>query len=134
MRGWMQRLAEEGFATLDRGDIEAFLELVDPAVEFNSLIAEAEGRTYRGHAGVRAWWRDVAQALGTLRFERERIEAHGDTAVVRLRIVGTVDGVEVPQTMWQALHGRAGRLAWWSVYRSEAEARAALAERVRAAG
>ena len=39
-------LAESVYATLDRRDLDAFLALMHPEVEFRSLIAEAEGPTY----------------------------------------------------------------------------------------
>jgi hypothetical protein len=46
---------EAAYAALDAGDIEAFLERVDEDVEFTSIVAEAEGTTFRGHQGVREW-------------------------------------------------------------------------------
>ena len=48
---------------LNSGDLEAFLAQTAEDVEFTSLVAEAEGRTYRGHAGVRRWWETVLGAF-----------------------------------------------------------------------
>ena len=48
---------------LNSGDLEAFLARTAEDVEFTSLVAEAEGRTFRGHAGVRAWWGTVLGAF-----------------------------------------------------------------------
>ena len=47
---------------LNSGDLEAFLARTAEDVEFTSLVAEAEGRVFRGHAGVRAWWGSVLGA------------------------------------------------------------------------
>jgi ketosteroid isomerase-like protein len=41
----------KGYAAVNRGDIDGFLADVHPDVEFTSLIAEAEGETFRGHDG-----------------------------------------------------------------------------------
>jgi ketosteroid isomerase-like protein len=46
-------ILKEAFAAISQGDLEGFLSLTDPEVEFHSLIAESEGQTYRGHDGVR---------------------------------------------------------------------------------
>lgn len=114
------------FGAIDRGDLEGFLELLHPEVEFTSLIAEAEGGVYRGHEGARAWWHSVAQGLGGLRFERRHVEAIGSGGLTHLRIVANVEGVEVPQTMWQAWLMRDGLVSWWGIFRTEAAAREAL--------
>jgi hypothetical protein len=115
-------LAESVYATLDRRDLNAFLALIHPEVEFGSLIAESEGQTYRGHDGARAWWNEVVGSMGGLRFERERIESFRDRGVTRLRIVGTIEGVEIPQTLWQAWRVRDALICWWDAYRTEDEA------------
>lgn len=122
----VQALASEAYAAIDRRDLAGFLSIVHTEVEFRSLVAEAEGRVYHGHAGVREWWERVAEALGGLRFESEAISLHGTGAYAKILVTANVSGVEVPQTMWQAFRLRDGKPIWWATYRSEAEARAAL--------
>jgi len=122
-----RELAKAAYACLNRRDLEGFLALVEPGVEFRSLIAEAEGQTYHGHAGVREWWEKVLVALGGLRFDVEEIHDLGDSGLAELVVTGNVDGVDVPQRMWQAFHVRDAKLVWWATFRSEAEARDALA-------
>jgi ketosteroid isomerase-like protein len=118
-----RELVESGYAAISRGDLEGFLELVDPEVEFNSLVAEAEGKTYRGHAGVREWWESVRSALGGLDLQVQEIRDLGKAeALVRIRVIGTLSGVAIPQTMWQATRARAGKVVSWNVFRTEAEA------------
>lgn len=80
-----------------------------------------EGRTYRGHDGVREWWTSMQESLAA-RFRPEQIEVFRDRAIARVRIVGTIDRVEVPQTMWQAVRFRDGLVCWWGTYRTEEEA------------
>jgi ketosteroid isomerase-like protein len=48
---------------LNGADLEAYVAVTHPDVEFNSLIAEAEGDTFRGHDGVRRWWQTVHDAF-----------------------------------------------------------------------
>jgi ketosteroid isomerase-like protein len=122
--------ARKAWDALMRRDLDAFLERVDPEVEFNSLVAEAEGGIYRGHDGVREWWNKMDDALGGLSYEVVEFADAGEGAViVKLVASANVSDVNVEQTMWQALDIRAGRSIWWGVFRTEGEARAALAER-----
>jgi ketosteroid isomerase-like protein len=114
------------YEAVNRGDFDGFLSVIDPNVEFRSLVAEVEGTTYRGHEGVREWWDQVARSLGGLRFDVAEIDDLGDALVSRLRVTGTFAGVDVPQTMWQAIRIRDGKAFWWATFRSEAEAREAL--------
>jgi ketosteroid isomerase-like protein len=118
--------AWNGYAVLKRRDLEGFLALVDPEVEFRSLIAEAEGREYRGHEGVREWWESVAGAMGGLRFEPTAIHEFGEGVCAELSVTGIVEGVEVPQRMWQAVRFRGDKIRSWTVVRSEDEAHAWL--------
>ena len=112
---------EAAYAAITRGDLEAFLALAHPDIEFRSLIAEAEGRTYQGHDGVREWWDSVIQSLG-VRPGPEKIEGFRDRGISRLRLAGSIAGVEVPQTMWMSWRVRDGLLIWWTTFRTEAEA------------
>ena len=124
-----ERIAQHAYAALSRGDLDGFLEHVDPEVEFSSLIAEAEGRAYHGHDGVRQWWSSVADFLGGLRFELVGYhDLAEDRGYAELVVVGTVSEVEVPQRMWQAIRIRGERAIWWRTCRSEEEARSALAD------
>ncbi len=102
-------LMEAVYAAIERGDFDAFLALAHPEIEFRSLIAEAEGRTFRGHEGVREWWDSVVVALG-IRPGAEQVEGFRDRGVTCMRIVGTIGGVEVPQTMWISWRVRDGLL------------------------
>ena len=115
-------LVKAAYTALDRRDLDAFLAVIHPDVEFRSLIAEMEGQTYQGHDGVREWWNDVAGSVGGVRYELGKAEGFRDRGVLRVRIVGTIEDVEVPQTMWQAWRVSEGLLCWWEGFRSEAEA------------
>jgi ketosteroid isomerase-like protein len=63
----LRGLAETAFAAINSGDREAFVALTSEDVEFTSMVAESEGTTFRGHEGVRAWWRTVRGAFEDVR-------------------------------------------------------------------
>ena len=109
-------------------DIEGFLEFVHPEVTFQSLILEAEATTYHGHAGVRRWWDDVREVFPDWHVSWGDMTSHGDRFLVRIRVrgQGAASGVAVEQPMWQAVQVRDGKIVWWTLYRDEAEARAAV--------
>ena len=115
-------LVNRADAAMSRNDLQGFLSVTAPEVEFHSLIAESEGTTYRGHDGIRDWWEQVKGALGGLRFEAEAIRVEGDWAVVKVLVTGRIGDATVPQRMWQAVRARSGKAVWWSTYRTEAEA------------
>jgi ketosteroid isomerase-like protein len=111
---------------LNSGDLEAFVARTAEDVEFTSLVAEAEGRTFRGHAGVRAWWETVLGAFRDPRWEVLDARGSGDRTVVKSRLTATLADTEVVQTMWMAARLRNGKLGWWAFFRTEDEAREAV--------
>jgi ketosteroid isomerase-like protein len=121
-------LARAAFAALGRRDLDGFLELVDPEVEFTSLIQESEAKLYCGHAGVRRFLDEMLGVFPDWHPEVERAESFGESALVKVRFSGTGSGsgTSVEQTAWQVAHARGGRVAGWRWFRTEGEARAAL--------
>jgi ketosteroid isomerase-like protein len=115
-------LAEAAYGTLNSGDLEAFLALTAEDVEFTSMVAEAEGTVFRGHAGVRAWWNTVRGAFEDVHWELLDVGGSGDRGVSHFRMAGTLGSVPVAQTMWQAVLLRDGKAIWWAFFRSEREA------------
>jgi ketosteroid isomerase-like protein len=107
---------------LNSGDLEAFVARTAEDVEFTSLVAEADGRTYRGHAGVRDWWETVLGAFRDPHWEVLDTLDAGDRAVLKSRLTATLADSEVEQTMWMAARLREGKLGWWAFFRTEEEA------------
>jgi ketosteroid isomerase-like protein len=117
---------EAAYLAINEGDLDAFLALVAEDVEFTSLVAEAEGATYRGHDGACEWWHTVRSTFSDGRWEVVELTESGSHALARVHISGSIRGVPVEQTMWQALELRGATAVWWGFYRAEREARAAL--------
>jgi ketosteroid isomerase-like protein len=83
----------------NRGDVDAFLEGLDPEVELHGALQTMfgdEATLYRGHEGVRQWVRDIDEALADIRLELPEIRDLGDrlVAIGRLRARGKASGAE----------------------------------------
>ena len=121
MSGANVELLQAAYDAISRKDLDAFLALTHPEIEFRSLIAEAEGRTFQGHDGVRAWWDSVIRSLD-VQPRPEGIEGFRDRGITCLQLTGSVGGVEVSQTMWMSWRVRDGQIIWWATFRTEEEA------------
>jgi ketosteroid isomerase-like protein len=116
-------LSRRAWIAVDERDLDGFLEIVHEDVEFESLVAEAEGGSFNGHDGVRAWWQSVGESLGTLHYEPLQMHDLGDDAVLtELVVSGSAAGVQVDQSMWHAAQVRDGKAAWWGSFRTREEA------------
>ena len=117
-------IARRAYDAFSNGDWDAFVELIDPDVEFTSLLLEAEGVTYRGHDGVREYFESLRGVFGDWRSEIVEIRDFGETLVIHSRAVGTggASGVELEQEFWQAAKASNGKIGWWTFCRTEAEA------------
>jgi SnoaL-like domain len=111
-------------------ELDGFLALLTGDVEFTSMIAEVEGEVYQGHDGVRRWWAAVRHAFDDVHYEMLSFQRYDDERSVSLvRVVGSLGGVPVEQSMWQAITTRGGRASWWSFFRSREDAVSALLRR-----
>jgi ketosteroid isomerase-like protein len=82
--------ARRGYDALNRRDLDAFLALMDPEVEFTTRFAQMEGGSqYRGHDGVREWWEDLLAIFPDFRVEVLEVRDLGDLAVAIREFVAT---------------------------------------------
>jgi ketosteroid isomerase-like protein len=65
---------------INRRDPEAAIAVCDPDVEFLSVLA-VSGKAYRGHAGIREYFEDIASAWEEWRVEVHRIASGADGRV-----------------------------------------------------
>jgi ketosteroid isomerase-like protein len=122
----LRTIAETAFRALNSGDLDAYLSVIADDVMFTSMIAEVEGVTFRGHEGVRDWWNTVRGSFQDLTWELIELRECEDGALANMRAIGSLGGVEVDQTVWQAATFSDGKLTWWKFFRTEDEAREAL--------
>jgi ketosteroid isomerase-like protein len=118
-------LAHRGLDALNRGGVDAVIDLCDPEVEWIAIpgfLPDAED--FHGHAGVRAWFEKVGEALGELHWEAEEITGDGDRLLValKLRTTGRASGIEGEFRIFQAWTIRGGKLVRLESYLSREEA------------
>jgi SnoaL-like domain len=121
----LRAIADAAYRALNAGDLDGFL-LMTEDIEFTSMIAEAEGTTFQGRDGVRAWWETVVASFQDVHWELLDMQGSDDRAVIHVRVAGTLGGVPVEITMWQAAKVRDARVRWWALFRTEREALAAV--------
>ena len=66
---------------INRRDVEAGVAVCDPDVEFLSVLA-VSGKAYRGHAGIRQYFEDIASAWDEWRVDVHRVEPRADGRVL----------------------------------------------------
>ena len=118
-------LFHQAIDAFNRRDLDGFLALCDPDMEFISYLAQVEGGSpYRGHDGVRDWWERILDVYPDFTGEIEEVRDLGDRTFTRMRAHGR--GVEsdapMSQTMWQVAAYRHGKTTGWRFFASEAEA------------
>jgi ketosteroid isomerase-like protein len=121
-------LTNRAYEAFNRRDLDAFLALVDPEVEFTTRYLEMEAdRSYRGHEGVREWWRTLLGIFPDFMLEVLEVRDLGDTVIAPLRIHGhgLESGVPFEEMLWQVGEWHEGKVTWWRNCGSEAEALAA---------
>ncbi|HEX4564490.1 MAG TPA: nuclear transport factor 2 family protein, partial [Solirubrobacteraceae bacterium] len=115
MPGENMSLLREGFEALSSGDERRILTFAHP--DFETVVPpelSAEPDTYRGHEGIRRYFKLFDDAMEGVRFEAERMWEAGDSvvALVRLTARGKQTGIAVEQRsaqVWTIRDGRALR-------------------------
>jgi ketosteroid isomerase-like protein len=109
----------------NRRDLDAFLALIDPDVQFTPYERVIEGLgPYYGHEGVRTWWTETFAALPDLHVELDEVRDLGDVTLVQgcLRGHGAASGAPFERTYWGVFRWRGKRTVWWHAFQTEAEA------------
>jgi ketosteroid isomerase-like protein len=117
--------AYRAFDAFNRRDLDAFLALADPEVELTTRFMEMEGDlSYRGHDGIREWWRNLLAIFPDFSMEVLEVRDFGDSGIAALRVRGHGLGSGVPfeETVWAAGEWRDGKVTRWQNFGSEAEA------------
>jgi ketosteroid isomerase-like protein len=124
------QVVEATFHAFRQRDLQEFLRLMDPEVEYRSLVLEVEG-VFRGHEGIRAWWDGVLAVFPEWSPRVEDARDLGDRLVFRVRAEGsgTGSGIALDRDIWQVASVRDGRLRSSAFFRTEQEALEAAAVR-----
>lgn len=115
----------QAYDAVNRRDLDALLALMDPEVELTARFMELEGDPYyRGHDGVRRWWRTLLGIFPDFSTEVLDVRDLGDSLVVAVRVRGhgLEGGAPFEELLWQAVRLRDGKATWWRNFTSETEA------------
>lgn len=126
----LDRLVFRAAAHYNGRDPEGGLDLWDPECEWHpSFGAEVEGASgYRGHDGVRQWFRDTDEMFSSVRWEVEKVRDLGGNRVLalgRLQARGRLSGAEVDSPIGQLFEFRDGKILRGWAYLSHEEAKLA---------
>lgn len=108
-----------------RRDLDAFLAFVHPDVDFAPRNVELDGGTsYRGHDGIRSWWKNMFSVFSDYRAEIDEVQDLGDVTFsrVRLRGHGMESAAPLEQTQWHVVDWRQGVIVRFRTLRTETEA------------
>jgi ketosteroid isomerase-like protein len=109
----------------NRRDLRAYLDLMDPELEFMPYEVRLEGgEAYHGHAGVRQWWEDLFAVAPDARAEVYEVRDFGSRTLVygRLYGQGAASGAPIERPIWLVTEWRGDKEVWWCAFSSEEEA------------
>ena len=92
-------IGRRAFEAFNRRDITAFLDLLDPDVEWVPILAVLEGHVYRGHEDVQRWVEDLDPDWEFFEVYYEELQDLGDRVLIfgHWRARGRASGVESEQ-------------------------------------
>ncbi len=123
-------LIEKALDAFSRRDVDAFVEVAHPRIEFypqgTSALARG-GQPYRGHEGIRAYFGDVSRVWTELRVIPQKHLTVGDHVLVTGRIYAHgADGLLIDSPAHWVWRVEEDKLVWGCGYTDEDEALEAL--------
>jgi ketosteroid isomerase-like protein len=111
-------LVRRGYEAFNRQDFEAWLDFLDPQVEFQEMVLTPDAATYHGREAVRAWLQKGGEAFTGVEFLIERTIDGGDAVVaaVVVRGRGVGSGAEFSTRIAHASRWRNGRAVFIAAY------------------
>jgi ketosteroid isomerase-like protein len=119
------------FAAFAERDLERVIELIHPELEFATVTSDYAGRTepYRGHDGMREYFRDVAQVWDDLRLTPRVFREVGDTILVTGRVTARSPARILEGSTGWIFRMKDGLVVYGKVYASAVDAeRAAMGD------
>ena len=116
------------FAAFAERDVEGVLAHASPDIEFSAVTGDHAGRTeaYRGHDGLREYFRDVAEVWDELRIFPGEFRESGDTILVTGRFSARSPSRIVAGSTGWIWRMAGGQIVYARVYPSAADAMAAF--------
>ena len=117
----------EAHAAFSRGDVEGFVSLWSPDCEYQPAMErdlEGADRGYRGHDGIRRWWREMAETWDERRSEVHEVRAAGEEVLISVTVhaTGKASGAVVAAPFFQVATIRDGKIVRSLDFADRAEA------------
>lgn len=112
-----------------RRDIDALLDHVHPDAEARPILGANIGASvYRGHEGLRQWFKDLHQEWETFQTRVIRIDEHGDRALCTIDVHarGRASGVVIEGELYHLVDLRDGLILRLDAFRDRDAAMKAL--------
>jgi ketosteroid isomerase-like protein len=118
------------FAAFAERDLERLIELIHPQLEFATVTSDYAGRTepYRGHEGMREYFRDVSQVWDDLRLTPRVFQEVGDTVLVTGRVTARSPARIMEGSTGWIFRMKDGLVIYGKVYASAADAERAATD------
>jgi ketosteroid isomerase-like protein len=118
------KLARRSIAAWNSGDVQAWLETLDPAVELWPPKPDVYQPPYQGHEGARAFREALAGDWGHIWLRAESFHASGDEvlAVGHLEARGQANGLRLTTPAAWLVRLRDRKVVGWRVYTDQNEA------------
>jgi ketosteroid isomerase-like protein len=115
------------FAAFAERDVEGVLRFAAPEIEFSSVTSDYAGRTtpYRGHEGIREYFRDVARVWDELRITATDFREIGGQVLVIGRVSARSHARLMSGSTGSVWRVRGGKVVYGRVYASAEDALAA---------
>jgi ketosteroid isomerase-like protein len=120
------QVLRDGYAAFARQDVPAVMAAFDENIEWNTPDSLPFGGTRRGHAGVGAFFEELANRWQELSVEPEEFIDGGDTIVVLVRDRATGPSGSVDDTVVHLWRMRGGKAVSFTEFADTANALRAL--------
>ena len=118
-------IVRRGHDAFNRGQFEMPLDEWDEECEFVPAMARAvEAKTYRGHDGLRRYFRELSESFSKIRLDDRVYRDLGDRVLVlyKLKVRGHDSGAELDQPGAALYEFRSGKIVQGRSYLSQEEA------------
>jgi len=115
----------QAWAVFSRGDIEGQLDYLAPDIEIVPFGARMEGKSYRGHDGVREWWlSEIEPNWAVFQTLPEEFRHVGDSILVFGQWIaqGRTSGVDLHVPATWIVDVNDGKITRWQTYTDRDEA------------
>ncbi len=119
-----EKAVRELVAAFNERDLESFIAGLDTEVELLPLLAQLEGKAYRGHDGAREMFVELDQDWEHVRIEIDELRDAGEevVALCHLRSRGRVSGVDLDMPLAVLWRFRRGKILYLKSFSEPADA------------